>query len=150
MKYKECRTCGDYLEVNKDNFYYTIANNGKERFNSPDCKMCYTERDREQRRLEKLDEDYIGLNAIKPKPGQWGCPIQKEQTFQFLTLIGWKYNAEKNLWYDNIKKTSDGKFIGVWAREKLRRKTITKTGEFIKIQLTEETFKPFVFKEKVN
>lgn len=150
MTYKECRTCGDYLEVNPENYYYKMGNDGKYRFNSPDCKACYTEKDREQRRLEKLDEDYMGLNAVKPKPGSWGCPIQKEQTFQFLTLMGWKYNAEKNLWYDDIKKDKDGNFIGIWAKENLRRKVKTKLGDFVQVLLTKETFKPYVFKDKVN
>ena len=150
MIYKECRTCQEYLEVNPENYYYKVADNGKYRFNSPDCKACYCEKEKEERRQLKEDEDYEGADAIKPKPGQWSCKVQKEQTFQFLTLMGWKYNEKKNIWYDDKKKDKDGNFIGIWAKEKLRRKVKTKGGDYPLVKLTKETFKPYVFKEKVN
>lgn len=150
MIYKECRTCGDYLEVNNENFYIKTHNNGKVRFNSPDCKPCFSEKEREQRKARKEDKDYEGNDKIKSKPGEWACKIQKEQTFKFLTLMGWKYNEEKNLWYDDIKKTSDGKFIGIWDKQMLRKKTKTKLGDFVQVQLTLDSFKPYVFKDKIN
>jgi hypothetical protein len=65
---------------------------------------------------------------------------QKTQTFQFLTLLGWKFNEEKGIWYDDIKKTKDGEFIGVWAHTSRKNRIVEK--------LTEETFVPLKFSDK--
>ena len=122
MEFKVCRTCGEELEILKENFYFQVKENGKHRFTSPDCRQCINERDRVERAKEKED-DICGSDRVTTKPGTWTDDKQKAQTFQFLTLIGWKYNPEKNLWYDDIKKTSDGKFIGVWEKNKKRKRS---------------------------
>jgi hypothetical protein len=121
MEFKVCRTCGEELEVTKENFYFRLDAKGKYRFSSPDCRECINEKDREERLREK-ELDVCGSDRVKIKPGTWSDDKQKAQTFQFLTLMGWKYNPEKNLWYDNIKKTADGKFIGVWQKDTSRKR----------------------------
>lgn len=141
MKFKECRTCGELLEVSTENFYLTQAANGTLRFASPDCRPCFLKKDRLDR-LRKKEETHYGSNAIYSKPNTYVDDIQKDQTFQFLTLLGWKFNEEKGIWYDGIKKTEDGEFIGVWKLKPKRNKLI--------IKFTEDTFVPFVFPSKAH
>ncbi len=131
MDYKTCRTCGTELEITKDNFYYRINSKGKYAFSSPDCRECYLERDRGYREKVK-EEQYAGSDIVLLKPNKYVDHIQKEQTFKFLTLMGWKFNEERGIWYDNIKKTKDGEFIGVWKKKG-------------KYNFTEETFEPLIF-----
>ena len=113
MEYRECRTCGEILEVNTDNYYIRINDRGRTLFSSPDCKLCYNEKDRNRRR--KDNETGSGSERVPLKPNVYVDKVQKEQTFAFLTAMGWKFNEEKGIWYDDIKKTKDGEFIGVWA-----------------------------------
>ena len=131
MDYKTCRTCGSDLEINKENFYYTISAKGRYKFSSPDCRECYAEKDKAYRERIKEQDEY-GSDMIISKPNKYVDHIQKEQTFKFLTLMGWKFNEEKGIWYDDIKKTKDGEFIGVWA----------KRGKY---DFTEETYEPLIF-----
>lgn len=131
MEYKECRTCGDILELSKDNYYFKLNSKGRYIFASPDCKRCCAERDRIERHKKKMDD--TGSEKILSKPNKYVDNIQKKQTFSFLTLMGWKFNEEKGIWYDDIKKTKDGEFIGVWTSK-------TKTPV-----IPEKDWKPLIF-----
>lgn len=139
MDYRQCRTCGELLEVSTENYYLTPSAKGGFNFASPDCRPCYLKKDRLERERKK-DEDQCGSNTVYAKPNKYADEIQRSQTFQFLTLLGWKFNEEKGIWYDDIKKTKDGEFIGVWAYTPKKNRTVDK--------LTEETFKPLKFSEK--
>lgn len=140
MQYKECRTCGELLEISRDNFYVTQNEKGKYRFANPDCKRCYSAKEREERR-EKKQGDWAGSDFVPSKPNSYADDIQKEQVFNFLKVLGWKFNEEKGIWYDDIKKTKDGEYIGVWAPTPKKRKV-----EVPKV--TEDTFQPLVFSKK--
>jgi hypothetical protein len=142
MQYRECRTCGELLEVSSDNYYIKLSPKGRIIFNNPDCKRCYLEKDRLDR-LYKKENEGCGSNTIYQTPNKYADDIQKNQTFEFLTLLGWKFNEEKGIWYDGIKKTKDGEFIGVWEpRHKKKKQYIPK--------LTEVTFVPFCFSKMSN
>lgn len=149
MEFKECRTCGELLEINKDNFYVRMSDKGRWLFTNPDCKECYNEKEREARLTRKLENEY-GADRVISMPNKYADDIQKQQTFQFLTLMGWKFNEEKGIWYDDIKKTKDGEFIGVWAkriRSKTKRKKI-QPNEFVEYQLDVSDYKrPFDINE---
>lgn len=111
MEYRECRTCKDTLPI--DAFYFYISeSNGKVRLATPDCRECDKRKSRHKRR-EDISE--TGSEKVYVNPNVYKDAKQKEQTFQFLRLLGWKFNEEKGIWYDDIKKTKDGMFIGVWS-----------------------------------
>lgn len=139
MDYKQCRTCGELLEVSTENYYLTPSVRGGFKFASPDCRPCYLKKDRLERE-RKRDDEQCGSNTVYSRPNKYADEIQKSQTFQFLTLLGWKFNEEKGIWYDDIKKTKDGQFIGVWTPISRKNRMVEK--------LTEETFKPLQFSEK--
>ena len=111
MEYRECRTCNETLPI--DAFYFYISENtGKTRLATPDCRVCDKEKARNKR---KEDISETGSAKVYNKPNTYKDVRQKKQTFEFLQLLGWKFNEEKGIWYDDIKKTKDGMFIGVWS-----------------------------------
>lgn len=125
MEYRECRTCGEYLSI--DHFYYYISEKtGKGNLSCPDCKEC----DRENAR-KKRSEDKLGSEKVLATPNKYKDKEQKETTFAFMKLMGWMFNEEKGIWYDNIKKTKDGEFIGVWtpSPKKIKPAKLTFTKE---------------------
>jgi hypothetical protein len=115
MEYRECRTCAEYLPI--DDFYYSInERTGKIRLSTPDCKVCAKDRERKERRAIK-DAAGIGSEKVFNTPNKYKDIHQKRQTFGVMLAMGWKFNEENGIWYDDIKKTSDGKCIGVWAEK---------------------------------
>ena len=113
MEYRECRTCAEYLPI--DDFYYSInERTGRIRLSTPDCKVCAKDRERKERRAIK-DAAGIGSEKVFNTPNRYKDIHQKRQTFGVMLAMGWKFNEEKGIWYDDIKKTKDGMFIGVWS-----------------------------------
>ena len=66
------------------------------------CKKCENKRDRMYD--PKAPENCGGSESVIKQPNRYRDQWQKEQTFQFLQLMGWKFNEEKGIWYDDIKK----------------------------------------------
>jgi hypothetical protein len=108
MSYHICRTCGD--ELNYEEYYHKIKN-GKIHLVSPDCKVCFREKDR-----LSYSTASVGSEKVLSSPGAFTDEIQREQTHSFLRLMGWKYNEENGIWYDDIKKDKYGNFMGVWSK----------------------------------
>lgn len=133
MMYYTCRICDEYLS--EDN-YYCYIRNGKKRPHRRNCKQCQCEMDREN--YEKIRLKGSGGKRTPRKPNTYDDEIQKEQTFQFLTLMGWKFNEEKGIWYDDIKKDKDGNMIGVWEKKKRIYKTVLKNENGKKIYTRSE------------
>jgi hypothetical protein len=82
----------------------------------PRCKDC--ERINESKKYRQKIEDRGGSERVPPKPNKYNCRIQKEQTFEFLTLLGWKFNQDKGIWFKDGIKTEDGLFINIKVPEK--------------------------------
>ena len=136
MEYRECRTCGEYLSM--DHFYYYVSEKtGRKNLSSPDCKEC----DRENSRIRR-SADKAGSEKVLTNPNTYKDQLQKETTFAFMKAMGWKFNEEKGIWYDNIKKTKDGDFIGIWTPTPKRFKCA-------KLVFTKENPPKFKYK-KVN
>jgi len=127
MEYRECRTCGEYLSI--EYFYYYVSEKtGRYNLSCPDCKEC----DRENARRKSAEErGNAGSEKVLATPNKYKDADQKEITFTFMKMMGWKFNEEKGIWYDNIKKTKDGEFIGVWTPtpKKVRPPKLTFTKE---------------------
>ena len=101
-------------------------------------------RDNERKKQLEIIIDQGGSNRVLLKPNRYVDELQRQQTFEFLTGLGWKYNEENGIWYDDIKKTKDGEFIGVL--KKINSRTID--GNIVKF--TEETLPIYQFQINKN
>jgi hypothetical protein len=110
MSYHICRTCGD--ELYYEEFYHKLVN-GVIRLVSPDCRECFKIKER-----QTYTTAIYGSEKVLSQPGAFTDEIQKQQTHQFLRLMGWKYNEDNGVWYDDIKKDKNGNGIGVWSKMK--------------------------------
>jgi hypothetical protein len=150
MEYRECRTCTEYLPI--DDFYYSISEKtGKIHLSTPDCKECAKHKEREERR-EAKDAAGIGSEKVFNTPNTYKDKHQKKQTFDVMLAMGWKFNEEKGIWYDDIKKTSDGMFIGVWSPspKKIRPKLVFTESNPPKIKFKYERKGDLLSEETVN
>jgi hypothetical protein len=111
MEYKECRTCGEYLSI--ESFYYYVSEKtGRKNLATPDCRECDKEKTNRRRSEERGD---AGSQKVLRHPNTYKDKDQRDITFTFMKMMGWKFNEDNGVWYDDIKKTKDGEFIGVWA-----------------------------------
>ena len=140
MTYKECGKCGEYLPI--EEFYQTKKTKTKSVYIFPRCIQCC--REEEQQKERDRIEEQGGSNRVLLKPNKYVDDIQRQQTFQFLTLLGWKFNEENGVWYDDIKKTKDGEFIGVLKKSSNR----TICGQ--EVTFTLETLPDYRFKRNRN
>jgi hypothetical protein len=140
MTYKECIQCGEYLPIEK--YYRTQKRKDDSTYHFPKCISCMRDNDR-KKELERIEEQG-GSNRVLLKPNRYVDELQRQQTFEFLTAIGWKYNEENGIWYDDIKKTKDGEFIGVL------KKTNNRTIDGKIVKFTEETLPIYQFKINKN
>lgn len=98
-KEKTCTVCK--LPQPIDNFYY----NRKRKIYTSMCKECH-KKDSIQRRNEKYITD--GHERIRQYPNTYNDAHEKQQTFQLMQLIGWKFNTVNNKWYKEPIKDSNG------------------------------------------
>ena len=103
--YKTCSKCGE--EKDKNTGFYTKAGTV--------CKECTKERERINRHkhYQERNETYGGSERIKNNVNEWTDEYQRKHVFTVLQAIGWKFNEENNIWYDDKIKTKDGVFINV-------------------------------------
>ena len=102
---KSCSKCN---ELKLPDEYYT---------NRTICKVCVREaerikdeQEREQKRLEQIE---LGLSTkrVPNKPGDYADELQKQSTYEILTMMGWSYNEEKNLFYKLPLKDDTGRWL---------------------------------------
>jgi hypothetical protein len=85
------------------------------------CKEC--EKVIEGAKYRKRVENKGGSDKCPPKPNRYTDRYQKEQTFEFLILLGWKFNEEKGIWWKEGLKTEDGVFINIPKDVRTRKRT---------------------------
>jgi hypothetical protein len=100
--YKKCNECLHWKTL--DQFYK--MRDGK----SPKCSVCMTKLASEKRK-KKVEEEG-GLKRVSETPNVYYGDIQKEQTFQFLELMGYIYNEQYGIWEKpGYKEIIDGKVV---------------------------------------
>lgn len=112
-----CKKCNEEKPITE--FYHS-----EKRYRSTLCKICHNE-DSQNRRREKIEEQGGG-ERIPNGLNKYHDRIQKEQTFKFLKLLGWKFIDGK--WFkEGIKELRDGKvyWINVTPTEKRTKKRVT-------------------------
>jgi hypothetical protein len=98
---KYCPDCGIYLPVEK---FYTIKN----KFSSY-CKKHSNQRVQKQREKNQFDFEFV--NHVPPKPNTYFDENQKEQVFKFMNKLGWLFNEEKQIWFKDGIKDSNGNWL---------------------------------------
>jgi hypothetical protein len=111
--HKVCKFCEELKPLEEFGVYTRNTKQFK-----PRCKDC--ERILESKKYRQKIEDRGGSERVPPKPNRYNCRIQKEQTFEFLTLLGWKFNEDKGIWFKDGIKTEDGLFINIKVQEKVK------------------------------
>ena len=101
--YKPCKQCNEYKT--HDSFHYFNKEKGLT-FNT--CKDCEKENDRLY--YEQVKEQNGGSKQVALKPGVFIDEYQRKNTFELMTLMGYLYNEEHNIWLkEGVKSLKDGK-----------------------------------------
>ena len=76
------------------------------------CKVCENDaryKRYHQRRDEALDTGQV-IESVPEAPNTYFSDIQREHVTEFLTLLGWRLNKTKNIWYKPGVKDENGEF----------------------------------------
>lgn len=120
-----CQDCEEWLP--KTDFYIRLKIR---------CKKCQLDLDRKDRQ-EYLSENG-GSAKILNNPNTYVDIYQKEQTFEFMKVIGYTFNEENGIWYKLPWKDKDGSFPKIEEYGRPTRK-ITKRRPHTKRKRTEIT-----------
>lgn len=103
-EYKLCIKCEEILSI--DEFYArrNVCRN---------CILIADKKYRDDRRSEQLLENG-GNMRVPPKPGVYVDELQRKNTYEILTIIGWSYDADKDRFYKPGLKTVDN----IWYNPK--------------------------------
>jgi hypothetical protein len=107
-----CKKCLEELPT--DEFYFSFT---KRRYFTK-CKGCSRIEDREKKARVQLSNG--GAARAPRKPGEFNDEEQKRQVFEFLQLIGWKHNPNKNIWYNNKHRDKDGNWLITFNNKKVK------------------------------
>ena len=102
---KYCVRCEEIKPI--EEFYIKKTKKGTPRPSSY-CKICNAINNKEYARDKRGTS---GWNDITKIPGEYNNNEEKEQTFQFLTSIGWKYDKKTNMFFKPGLKEKDG----IWS-----------------------------------
>jgi len=105
-QYKICTTCNELKHFDEFGKYTRYPDKARSR-----CRTC--DRIREKQRYQDKIDFKGGNDRCPPKPNRYADEWQKSQTFDFLRLLGWKFNEEKGIWWKEQIKTEDGVFINI-------------------------------------
>lgn len=100
--FRQCVDCGEW-KVKDEQFTKYGKNNGYLRR----CRKCTNEI--EKAKYYEEMEAKGGSDKVPVKPGIFSDKTQREQTHQFLRLLGWKENSN-GIWYKEGFKTEEGKW----------------------------------------
>lgn len=137
LNYKKCSICNTWKNLSD----YYLRPNGRPITGK--CKSCQKQIEKDKNRQYMIDKG--GSERIPEEPNVYTDKWQKENTFNFLTKLGYLYNVKHGIWTkEGWKEIKDGKpffpnikptvrFQGVMTQEK-REKAINmrKQGKKIK------------------
>ena len=129
---KICTRCGESKDRKAD--YYSKGGTV--------CKECTKIRERITRHKyeQERKEIYGGSERVKPFPNEYTDEYQRKHVHKVLEAIGWKFNTENNIWYDDKIKTKDGVFINIEAPPPTEPKVKKKFGTTFKDKMEEKRY----------
>lgn len=103
-EYKKCMDCNEWKLIETE-FYHRY---GKPYLNR--CKGC--ELDIERTKRKTYLQENCGCDRIPPKPNVYSDEHQKACTFEFMKILGYKYDEPTGVWTKpGYKEIKDGKII---------------------------------------
>lgn len=77
------------------------------------CRRCILTAEKVNRseKRQQILEEQGGSFRIPTKPGVYSDELQQRNTYEFLTLLGWTYNEESNMFYKLPIKDSEGNWF---------------------------------------
>lgn len=136
-EYKKCEMCNTW-KIKSVDFY--LHKNGHTVFKN--CKQCQRKRESAERELKLAEKG--GSDRVPVKPNEYSDKYQKEQTFQFMLALGWKFNEESGRWWKPGLRNENGLFL--FQEELLLKKKVfiegktSKNGRRYPTKITLETF----------
>ena len=97
LDHQYCNDCEQWLP--KDDFYPRLKIR---------CKKCELHKDSLERAQKRAEAG--GSVRVRVKPNDYEDDVQKEQTFEFMRILGYTFNEEKGIWYKLPWKDKDGNF----------------------------------------
>lgn len=117
--HKVCSRCEISKPLDQFGIYRNTASTRRAR-----CHNC--ERIKEKEKYQIRVENRGGSSRIPVKPNKYADALQKQQVFEFLTLLGWNFNEANGKWWKPGVKTEDGVFINIVVPEKAEKVKIKK------------------------
>ena len=103
--YKKCTKCHEWKYF--DDYHFHQKTKG---IRFAECKTCQKEKDKLQH--EEYLENNGGHDRILMKPNQYMDDIQKDQTFQFMKILGYTFDEESGIWFkEGVKTIEDGRIV---------------------------------------
>lgn len=99
METKYCKDCG--CEQPIENFYVSKKD--------IIYRLCKKHSMLKSHRYRFNENDFV--NHCPPQPNTYFDERQKEQTFEFLTALGWSFNEPNNTWFKLPVKDSNGNWF---------------------------------------
>lgn len=109
---KECNTC---FTVRPLEHFYNKKGRGNKYSKMSMCRYCYSDKYRKENIREPRSDE-----KVKERPNLYWNEFQRQDTFELMTLLGWKFNEENGKWWKEGLKDSDGQFITLRKRAKER------------------------------
>jgi hypothetical protein len=110
--YKQCIKCNEWRTRD---YYYKLGTDS--RFNT--CKICIKKKDDAEREQELIENG--GSLKIPQKPNTYRDKYQKQLVFEFLPMLGWKFNEDNGIWYKPEVKDENGKFLIIRKNKRCRK-----------------------------
>jgi hypothetical protein len=119
-KTHRCPRCKYDLPLTTEYWYYSHKH---ERFEIHICKECKREKARiNYNKVHKVNPVGDGIWDIQGNPGEYNSKEEKDDTFQFMELMGWKYSESQQRWFKPGLKNK----YGVWNMKQNKTKRIRK------------------------
>jgi len=121
--------------------------------NRTKCKECVRQEEREKDRLEREIkeqqrlEEGISNKRVPNKPGDFADELQRKSTHEFLTLLGWSYNPDNNLYYKEPIKSATGFWRGITPNKTNTRTYKNRKRQRIRNWVTEKTLPKIVIEK---
>lgn len=106
----KCTQCGKEKELS--DFYFFVKKNEYSNI----CLKC-----QRINYLKKRENENGFVNKVMQEPRAFFDEKQKQQTFEFMQMLGWTYNQEKDIWYKSGIVDENGVWLGLIGYNKDER-----------------------------
>jgi hypothetical protein len=139
IEYKQCKNCKEFLPIT--NYYAARAGRYAGKLVAR-CKVCHNEKNKRLYK-EKIEDNGGGL-VVPRYPNTYADELQKQNTFEIMTAMGWTFN-ENGVWSKDGIKDKDK----IWAF-RLKPDYVKYTGKDKQPVYTKVRHKAYQHIDKIN